>query len=312
MRAVLEVLFVKPSVLIIKLGYSETCDPQLGAVVSLGDVFRASSLLHAFMDHHVTWLTAPPAAELLLGNHLIDSLVLAGTPEQARGLLDERFDVMVNLEKSPQWCEFSRRIDAGAKFGFRSYSDTGRMEFYPASQRVLSRALAERQRQPVQQILYEIISQTWAGQPYVLGYRPNVRCIYDIGFNHHVGPKWPTKRWPEGHWRRLERLLSDRYLISWQRSLNNIRRYIDWLASCRLIVTCDSLGLHLALALGRKVVALFGPTCAQEIELYGRGKRVVSPATCAPCYRSECAQRPTCMEQIDPAAVAEDVAGLLG
>lgn len=45
-----------------------------------------------------------------------------------------------------------------------------------------------------------------------------------------------------------------------------------------LLVTSDSLALHMAIARKRPVVAFFAPTSAAEIELYGRGTKVASTA----------------------------------
>jgi heptosyltransferase-2 len=66
-----------------------------------------------------------------------------------------------------------------------------------------------------------------------------------------------------------------------------------------LVISGDTLTLHIAVALKRNLVALFGPTCAQEIELYGRGEKIVSPIECAPCYKKICNKRPNCMDLID-------------
>jgi heptosyltransferase-2 len=68
--------------------------------------------------------------------------------------------------------------------------------------------------------------------------------------------------------------------------------------------------MHLAIGLKKKVIALFGPTCAQEIELYGRGEKVVSPISCAPCYRRKCETSPTCMEAITAEEVMSKIKGL--
>ena len=57
----------------------------------------------------------------------------------------------------------------------------------------------------------------------------------------------------------------------------------------------------------RPVVALFGPSCPQEIDFYGRGEAVVSPADCGPCYRAQCNRDPTCMDAIEPARVVDAV-----
>jgi len=47
---------------------------------------------------------------------------------------------------------------------------------------------------------------------------------------------------------------------------------------CDLLVSSDSLALHMAVSLNRPVLAFFAPTSAAEIELYGRGEKVWSTA----------------------------------
>lgn len=70
-------------------------------------------------------------------------------------------------------------------------------------------------------------------------------------------------------------------------------------AACDVVVTGDSLGMHLAIAAGAWTVAWFGPTCAHEIELYGRGEKVLSRAPCAPCWKRSCDKNPMCYDQVD-------------
>jgi heptosyltransferase-2 len=65
------------------------------------------------------------------------------------------------------------------------------------------------------------------------------------------------------------------------------------------LVTGDTLAMHMAIALGVPTVVLFGPSAPQEIELFGAGRKVLSPLDCAPCYRRECDVRPSCMEAIE-------------
>ena len=88
---------------------------------------------------------------------------------------------------------------------------------------------------------------------------------------------------------------------------NTIRQFQALLARCAVVVTGDSLGMHLAIGEKRPVVALFGPTCAQEIELYGRGEVVAAASHCAPCYRADCARNPTCMQAIEAGPVVAAV-----
>ncbi len=306
----------KKSVLIIKHGFSEICDHNLSPMVSYGDVFRCTCLLEEYRGEYVTWITAHKALDLLGGNHLIDQLILADTPNEIPpGFVSGRYDTVINLEKNQDWCNFASNLNAEQKYGFRDWQAEGEECFYPASTQALTRALSGDHYRTLQEMLFQTVGRQWQGQRYVLGYQPKVVEIYDVGLNHHVGPKWPNKTWPENHWHQLhDRLFQQNYALSWQQSLNSIRHYIDWLASCRLIVTCDSLGLHLALALRKKVVALFGPTAPEQIHMYGLGVKL-SPAVerdCIPCFQSQCRWEHCCMEHITVDMVGDAVDMLMG
>src|SRR5690606_25344124 len=70
------------------------------------------------------------------------------------------------------------------------------------------------------------------------------------------------------------------------------------LAACDLIVTGDSLGLHMGVAFKKWVVAWFGPTCAHEIDLYERGVKVMASVSCSPCWKRQCNQPIMCYDQV--------------
>ncbi|KPK77889.1 MAG: hypothetical protein AMJ79_01680 [Phycisphaerae bacterium SM23_30] len=306
----------KKTVLIIKHGFSETCDHKISPIVSYGDVFRCTCLLEIFKDRHVSWITAIAAKELLAGNHLIDRLILADSPEDlGYGQLFEHYDTIINLEKQRDWCEFASALSAKKYYGFRDWAGIGADAFYSDSAAALGDALQRNGYRAFQETLFRTVGQEWAGQRYVLGYQPFVTEIYDVGLNYHVGPKWPTKAWPIGHWRELHRRLTDRnYAICWQQSLNSIRQYVEWIASCRLIVTTDSLGLHLGLALNKKMVALFGATASEQIYMYGHGIKLTPPCDrpCLPCFQARCDYEQSCMEYISVDTVVEMVELLRG
>lgn len=76
-----------------------------------------------------------------------------------------------------------------------------------------------------------------------------------------------------------------------------------------VVVAGDTLAMHLAIARGCFVVALFGPTCSQEIDLFGRGEKVVTGLDCSPCYRRECDLSPSCMDEISAQNVVAAFAG---
>ncbi len=306
----------RKSVLIIKHGFSETCDHSVSPVVSYGDVFRCTCLLEDFKGWEVTWITAAAARDLLDQNHLIDHLILADEPGQIPpGQIQNHYDMLINLEKQRDWCEFAASLDADECYGFKSWTDSGSDCYYPASAAALSEGLSRDHYKPVQETLFQTIGRHWTGQRYVLGYQPRVFQIYDVGLNNHIGPKWPTKFWPMEHWQELYERLKPHYSVSWQQSLHSIRHYADWLASCRVIVTSDSLGLHLSLALkNTRLVALFGPTAPEQIYLYGRGIKLTPDChrACVPCYQSRCDYADPCMNYLSVEMVADAVEMLIG
>ncbi len=67
-----------------------------------------------------------------------------------------------------------------------------------------------------------------------------------------------------------------------------LRRGILYENMADVVVTGDSLGMHVAIALKKWVLAWFGPTSPQEIDLYGRGEKITSRAPCAPCWNPRC------------------------
>lgn len=69
-------------------------------------------------------------------------------------------------------------------------------------------------------------------------------------------------------------------------------------AACDVIVTGDSLGMHMSIALQKWTVAWFGPTCAHEIDLYDRGVQVLSQASCSPCWKRLCTRAPMCYDLV--------------
>lgn len=81
-------------------------------------------------------------------------------------------------------------------------------------------------------------------------------------------------------------------------TLNGLRDGFLSVAACDVVLTGDSLGMHMAIALKKYVVAWFGPTCAHEIDLYGRGEKILSKAPCAPCWKRVCDQPTMCYDLV--------------
>ena len=74
-----------------------------------------------------------------------------------------------------------------------------------------------------------------------------------------------------------------------------------------LLLSGDSLGLHMGIALRKWCIAWFGPTCAQEIDLYDRGQKVLSQATCQPCWKKVCHKDVMCYDLVELSQILDAV-----
>jgi len=81
---------------------------------------------------------------------------------------------------------------------------------------------------------------------------------------------------------------------------------------CDVVVTGDTAPMHMAIAMKKPVVVLFGPTSDREIELYGRGRKIVPKLDCTGCYNTKCDKKPNCMDLISVDEVYNGVKELLG
>lgn len=300
-------------VLIIKLGYSETLDSMLSLTTSLGDVLRTTVILHFFKNSHITWLVDKKAHPLLENNKYIDRICIYD-PNNIDQFKKEQFDIIVNLEKLPEICSLSDSLQAREYFGFRltNLNNETYSNFSLNNKLIEFTQDLDKRRENKdcwQKIMAEALGRKWLGQGYILGYKPNSKIRYDVGFNWTVGNKWTNKVWPRAYWDRLENLIKDEYSISWQQGLNSIYEYIDWIKSCKLIVTADTLGLHISLTLKKRVVALFGPTSSREIYFYNCGSFLLpeAPYKCIPCLKPYCDKERQCMEYINPEKVKERI-----
>lgn len=76
----------------------------------------------------------------------------------------------------------------------------------------------------------------------------------------------------------------------------------------QIIVTGDSFGMHLAIALKKYVIAWFGLSCWTEIDLYDRGVKLFPEGLeCAPCWKKECPYNLECIQMIDLERIEKEV-----
>ena len=148
------------------------------------------------------------------------------------------------------------------------------------------------------------------------------------------GGRWDNKRWPVQNFvalaRRLREIPALRLLVLGSKDerplgdtiaaavpdfcLNlagetSLDEMIEWIRLSRLVITNDTGPMHVAAALGRPVLAIFGPTDPSNTGPYGQLQNVMQTGSlpCVPCLKSRCAYREelACLHAISPAAVFE-------
>jgi lipopolysaccharide heptosyltransferase II len=150
------------------------------------------------------------------------------------------------------------------------------------------------------------------------------------------GARWENKHWPVEYFAELVRQLAKKFpdtrfavlgtaedqslgetiaRAEAQRCLNlcgqtSLLEMVEWLRRCELMITNDTGPMHVAAALGKPLVALFGPTEPRRTGPYGHLDSVLRiDLPCSPCLKSHCVyEKPNeCLKAISPAMVFERV-----
>ncbi|MFC1582884.1 glycosyltransferase family 9 protein [Planctomycetota bacterium] len=67
-----------------------------------------------------------------------------------------------------------------------------------------------------------------------------------------------------------------------------LRRGIGFIDLCDIIITGDTMAVHIGIALKKFMVPFFTLTCPAELDLYDRGVKIACELDCAPCWKREC------------------------
>lgn len=270
----------------------------------IGDVLRTTPFLWRFQGDDITWITENTSVPLLRNNPFIKTIISISKPPDIKDIV---FDELFNFDEDKNACLLAMNIRAKKKKGYGlkdgnyfPFDSDSRYSYELSKNDELKFKLNNK---TYQQIIFEMAGFCWEGEDYILGYNPKSKVQYKVGINYLVGEKFPNKGWP--HWKKLADMLDS---VSLQRQFKVVEEYIDWINSCRIIVTGDSLGMHIALALKKRVIILMGSTSWTEIETYNRGVILKSQLSCSPCYKkSECNVVPSCMDLITPQRVYSEI-----
>ena len=78
-----------------------------------------------------------------------------------------------------------------------------------------------------------------------------------------------------------------------------LRSGVLWMDAADLVLSACSLGLHIAIGLKKPVIAWFGVSCIQEIDVYDRGVKLQSDVSCSPCWKKSCDQTKKCYDSVE-------------
>jgi heptosyltransferase-2 len=196
-----------------------------------------------------------------------------------------------------------------------------------------------RNQKSEQQMLAETMGLNFARDPYVLELSATEKAFVEgcrrswgldaaevvVGINTGCSELFPYKKLPAAHQVRLAENLQERFpeirviLLGGPEDAERnreiarlcghpvletpcnegLRRGIQYMALADVVVTGDSLGMHLAIGLRKRVVAWFGLTCPEEIDFFERGEAVLARVECRPCWQRACDRPVKCFERVD-------------
>jgi len=292
-------------------------------------------------DARITWMATPGCAGLVQNHPLVDEVILFQRKRLARGwynpfaLLDlagmvhelrlRRFDLVIDLQGLLRSASVAMASGAPRRVGFSNaregaplfYTDLVdcSMELDHAVERYLKVTAALGCADGIIEFPFAVDEDD----------RRFIRELIPPGTRYAVlapGTNWATKRWPVERFAALVEPLRERFgletvvagaaadrpltaRISARFDLTGkttLRQAVALLERAELVVANDTGPMHIAAALGRPLVAPYGPTGVRRTGPFGRFDSVVRlDLPCSPCYSRTCSHH-SCMEwlQIEP------------
>jgi len=307
---------------------------KLGA---LGDVINTLPLALSLKKHlnaKITWLVEPLSMPIVKGHPAVDEVILfdkknwkASLPEVIKKLRQGRFDMALDLQRILKSGFLTLASRADRKIGFDKQRCKESTWLFPFERTAPS--------DPGKHMVYQYMDIArhlgiddpeikWdipltGNIPFSL---PEKYIVLNIGAtkkaNLWAGDNFSTLA--SMIWEKfgvasvltggkedmdaantIERCSSDSVInLAGKTSINELKEVI---AGAKAVVSCDTGPMHLAVALGSLVVALFGPSDPRRTgPLYG--EVIQKKLDCIPCNRRLC-EDPKCMREIMPADVME-------
>ena len=294
---------------------------------SMGDVIHAlpavASLKHSFPHSRLSWVIKPRWAPLLEGNPFVDEVVPFNRTareilETRRLLRREHFDLAVDLQGLIQSAlvAASARADKIVGLARSQARESFATMFYSSAVRTTALHRVDRYLELVSAAGASNLLRTFplpSGKPE--GSLPDGPFVLACPL-----AGWGSKQWPLGHYTELAKRLNVPLVVNGPPDtldllkqiqgarvhLSGIEGLIDATRRAQAIVGVDSGPVHLAAALGKSGVAIYGPTDPASHGPYGGSLHVLRSSTAVTSYKRRASDSGS-MRAISPAEVLESL-----
>jgi heptosyltransferase-2 len=194
---------------------------------------------------------------------------------------------VINLEDEREVAEFAARTVCMRRFG-AILADSGELSYTKDSAGWFDLSLISRfgrdradqlklaNRRSYQDLLFAGLGLEFRGERYALPSPEPTTLFGDVAIASESGPVWPMKHW--AHYEELRSALQAAGLVvNYLPRRATLLQHLGDIANHRLVISGDSLPMHLAVGLGIPCVAIFNCTSPWEIYDYGLLTKIVSP-----------------------------------
>lgn len=254
---------------------------KLGAA---GDVVRTTSLLHLFTNDEVDWITSFENAILINDNPLISRLII---DSDFLTIKHDEYDLIINLEDNEKAAQIVSFLKTKELFG--CYLDKNNKLTYTENSSawfdmsLISKYGKEKADElkfsndlSFQEIIYNGFGYKFRGEKYILPNSPVSDLTGDIAVAPKAGSRWPMKNW--AYYEELIRILIERgWSVNILPQRPSLLMHLADIKNHKLLISGDSLPMHLALGANINCVTFFLCTSPSEIYDYGIQKKLISP-----------------------------------
>jgi heptosyltransferase-1 len=291
----------------------------------MGDVIHAlpavASLKHSFPHSSLTWVIRPQWTPLLKGNPFVDQVIpmertVRGVLHTLRALRQERFDLVVDFQGLIQSALVAAAVRSGKKVGLHRSQARERAAAMFYSTAVLTRA-AHRVERNLELAAAAGVSSLLRvfplpeGRPE--GSLPDGKFVLACPL-----AGWGSKQWPFEFYEEVAQGLDVPLVVNGPPDsaallariegahihLSGIAGLIDATRRASAVIGVDSGPMHLAAALSKSGVAIFGPTDPASHGPYGGSLKVLRDPHAITSYKRR-AEPDASMLAIEPEAVLE-------